>query len=285
MNAAMLAINWEPELRGILIVIIAVAVLMGSIYLDPGDQPGRPARLPRRLRRPRRLVVPDGRRVVDLRQGLLGPAAAWKPVADARSCRTPTVLYDANVLTVRVACGTRGHAQQVADQRHRAPRRPGLEPARSRRCPSYQQAGAAATTCSRRPGHSMPASSRSSTCSRRAASAARQLFGGSVDFLAFWHKPHYALVEVAPLVPQRAEPGRAPAKAVIDPTQPHQYVFMVRDLGALRQPAGLPHDRFADRVPRPVLPVAQPRQDRGGEQGTQGDPGESIDTNLTRRVG
>ena len=63
-------------------------------------------------------------------------------------------------------------------------------------------------------------------------------FGGSVDFLAFWHKPHYALVEVAPLVPQRAEPGRAPAKAVIDPTQPHQYVFMIRDLGALRQPGG-----------------------------------------------
>ncbi len=65
-----------------------------------------------------------------------------------------------------------------------------------------------------------------------------QLFGGSADFLSFWHKPHFAIVEVAPLVTQRTEPGRAPAKPVIDPTRPHEYVFMVRDLGAVREPAG-----------------------------------------------
>ena len=29
----LLAINWSPELRGILIVIIAVAVLMGGVYM------------------------------------------------------------------------------------------------------------------------------------------------------------------------------------------------------------------------------------------------------------
>ena len=39
-------------------------------------------------------------------------------------------------------------------------------------------------------------------------------------------------------MPQQTEPGRAPAKPVIDTTQPHQYVYMVRDLGAVRQPAG-----------------------------------------------
>ncbi|MEO5899647.1 MAG: hypothetical protein ABIR68_05895, partial [Ilumatobacteraceae bacterium] len=39
-------------------------------------------------------------------------------------------------------------------------------------------------------------------------------------------------------IQQRAEPGRAPAKAVIDLTKPHQYVYMVRDLGARREPAG-----------------------------------------------
>ena len=45
------------------------------------------------------------------------------------------------------------------------------------------------------------------------------------------------MVEVAPLVPMRTEPGRAPAAAEIDTTRQHQYVYMVRDLGALRQPA------------------------------------------------
>ena len=33
----------------------------------------------------------------------------------------------------------------------------------------------------------------------------------SLDFLAFCHEPHYAVVEVAPLEPTRTEPGRAPA--------------------------------------------------------------------------
>ena len=38
--ASVLAIGWEPELRGILIVIIAVAVLNGSIYLLLGTNLG-----------------------------------------------------------------------------------------------------------------------------------------------------------------------------------------------------------------------------------------------------
>ena len=47
----------------------------------------------------------------------------------------------------------------------------------------------------------------------------------------------YAVVEIAPLLPQREEPGRAPARPVIDESQPHQYVIMIRDLGTKRQPA------------------------------------------------
>ena len=31
--SSILAINWEPELRGLLTVVIAVAVLNGSVYL------------------------------------------------------------------------------------------------------------------------------------------------------------------------------------------------------------------------------------------------------------
>lgn len=62
---------------------------------------------------------------------------------------------------------------------------------------------------------------------------------GAIDFLAFWHKPRYVLVEVAPVVQQRTEPGRAPATPRIDETQPHQYVYMIRNLGAKRVPAGL----------------------------------------------
>jgi hypothetical protein len=62
---------------------------------------------------------------------------------------------------------------------------------------------------------------------------------GPIDYFAWFHKPHYSLVEVAPLVPQRAEPGRAPARPVIDTTRSHEYVYMIRDLGARRKPAAI----------------------------------------------
>ena len=63
------------------------------------------------------------------------------------------------------------------------------------------------------------------------------LINESLDFFAFRHDPHFVVVEVAPLVETRTEPGRAPTPPVIDETRPRQYVYMVRDLGAQRQPA------------------------------------------------
>ena len=65
------------------------------------------------------------------------------------------------------------------------------------------------------------------------------LWGGRIDFIAFFHEPRFAVVEVAPLVPQRSEPGRAPARAIIDTSRSHEYVYMVRDLGHRRLPAAI----------------------------------------------
>jgi len=45
------------------------------------------------------------------------------------------------------------------------------------------------------------------------------------------------VVEARPLVEVRNEPGRAPAQPEIDEAEQVQYVYMVRDLGARRQPA------------------------------------------------
>jgi hypothetical protein len=58
-----------------------------------------------------------------------------------------------------------------------------------------------------------------------------------LDFFAFWHKPHYVVVEAAPYVQVRTEEGRAPVSPTIDDNRQRQYVYMVRDLGARRQPA------------------------------------------------
>ncbi len=59
----------------------------------------------------------------------------------------------------------------------------------------------------------------------------------SLDFFAFFHEPHYVVAEAAPFVQVRDEPGRAPVSPEIDETRQRQYVYMIRDLGARRQPA------------------------------------------------
>jgi hypothetical protein len=59
----------------------------------------------------------------------------------------------------------------------------------------------------------------------------------SLDFVAFRHEPHWAIVEVRQLLPAVEEPGRAPAPDVEDPDAEPVYVLMLRDLGTRRQPA------------------------------------------------
>ena len=66
---------------------------------------------------------------------------------------------------------------------------------------------------------------------------------GAFDFFAWFHRPHWAVVEVRPVVPQETEPGRAPPTPVIDESQPPVYVVMLRDLGTQRVPACAAHDR------------------------------------------
>lgn len=58
-------------------------------------------------------------------------------------------------------------------------------------------------------------------------------------FFNFWHTAHYNLVQVQPVVPQRAEPGQAPPRPIPDLQQAPRYVLMVRDLGYRRRPAAL----------------------------------------------
>jgi hypothetical protein len=53
------------------------------------------------------------------------------------------------------------------------------------------------------------------------------------------HPPHYAAIQIIPVIPQETEPGQAPPTPEPDPEQPVITVVMVRDLGNLRVPAAL----------------------------------------------
>src|SRR5262249_51400150 len=137
----LLAINWQPQLRGILIVIIAGAVLMGSVYLILATNMG--ARLGFLIA----LTALVGWFFLmgcvwwTYGKGLLGPAASWQPVANTSVLQDTASLYEANVLSQRIPEGN-GTPQQVADQvgTHLVDQGwVALPPAAS----TYQQAGAA----------------------------------------------------------------------------------------------------------------------------------------------
>jgi len=170
-------------------------------------------------------------------KGLLGPDASWAPVSGQTVLQSTDAINNAVFVSDPIVIEGNQDPQAVAAAVDGHLVSKGWEKLDSS-LPSYQQAGAAAGTLLEESGALSNGEFVVVNVFNKGGERSPQLFNGSVDFLAFFHKPHYAVVEVAPLVVQREEPGRAPAKPEIDTTRPHQYVFMIRDLGAKRKPAG-----------------------------------------------
>jgi hypothetical protein len=235
--SALLAINWEPELRGILIVIIAVGTLCGSVYALLATNLG--ARLGF-------LVALAGLAGWMLLMGLIwwiygiglkGPEPSWEPVPgrtviqDSQSLRNAGVLDGLPGIPDDASFPDEAALvqQQFLDEGWVQ-----LEESD----PSFGQAGSAA-------GELLVETETFATGEFQVVNVFDiggerwPKIGDSLDFLAFFHKPHYVVVEVAPLEQLREEPGRAPTTPRIDESRQRQYVYMVRDLGARRQPAAL----------------------------------------------
>lgn len=240
----LLAIGWEPELRGLLTVVIAVVILMGSIYLIMMTNMGSRLAF---------LVVLAGLAGWMMLMGLTwwiygiglrGPDPTWQPVAGA------TVLQDTDALR---SGGALEELPEIPDDA--TPRESSalvavqfedegyivLDPA----SPAFGQAQATASVFLEEEG-AFAAGTYVVTdiydiggdrYPRIEAGNIPGLTNDSLDFFAFWHEPHYVVAEAAPFVEVREEAGRAPVSPVIDDERQRQYVYMVRDLGARRQPA------------------------------------------------
>ena len=231
---ALLAVNFEPQLRGIIIVAIAVGVLIGGTYLVVGTNLG--ARLGF-------LVVLAGLFgwmaimggiwwVYGI--GLTGRAPAWEPAEPTTIVRSPDLLDDAEILLTPIQPS--GNASGDAFTASTALQGEGwllLEESDPRR----GQAVASSDEIIQKEAEEFALGEYVSIAVYDRGGERWPKINESLDFLAFFHEPHYSLVEVAPIVPQRTEPGRAPARPVIDETQPHRYVYMLRDLGTKRQPS------------------------------------------------
>jgi hypothetical protein len=231
---SLLAIGWEPELRGLLTVVIGFVILCGSVYGIMATNLG--ARLGF-------LVAVTGLAGWMMLMGavwwiygigLRGPDPTWQPVAGA------AVLQDVQAL------GAAG----VLDPNAVVP--PDATPVESAEIVAQtfvDQGWDVLDTAS--PAFGQSQSAASEILIEEDAFQAGQFeivrvfdIGGerypkineSLDFFAFWHTPHYVVAEAAAFEPVRTEPGRAPARPIVDEERQREYVYMVRDLGSRRQP-------------------------------------------------
>jgi len=229
---------WMFELRGILTVIIGVFVLMGSVYFIMMTNMG--ARLAF-------LVAFSGLAGWMFLMGaiwwmygigLKGAEPSWDPVPGRTVLQDTQALVSANVLDTPIEVEPEASAPETADavaSRFVDEGWKVLDPSAA----SFGQAASAAEGLLIESGAFAGGDYRVMNVFDIGGERYPRFADGAIDFVAFWHKPRNIVVEVASVVPVREEPGRAPTVPQIDEVQPHQYVYMVRNKGSKRQPAGL----------------------------------------------
>jgi hypothetical protein len=230
----LLAIGWEPELRGLLTVIIGVVILCGSVYGIMATNMGTRLAFLVALTGLFGWLMLMGMVWWIYGIGLRGPDPSWQAVPGVG------VLQDV------AALGASGVLDPNADVPEDATP---IESAEIVRDTFLDQGWVLLDTAS--PAFGQAQASATELLVEEGAFAAGQFeivevfdIGGerypkindTLDFIAFFHTPHYVVAEAAPYVPVRIEPGRAPARPEIDENRQREYVYMVRDLGARRQP-------------------------------------------------
>jgi len=217
MHALAFALNWEPELHGLFVVLLALVLLPGSVYLLLGTNLGTRVGF---------LVAVAGLAGWMLLMGIVwtvygiglkGRAPIWKVTAVV----TPTNTTPNPVLDgfpngwKKVDTTTPEGAEGVAAAD------PDLAPP--------------AET-----GRKGPYSSSSDYIVVGAYDRGGEKYlpgwGAPPNILAVKHKPHYFVLQVQKAVKAPTVPGQAPAKPTADASAPVTTVVMVRDLGSLRMP-------------------------------------------------
>lgn len=240
----LLAIGWEPELRGLLTVVIAVVILCGSIFMIMATNMGSRLAFLVSIAAIGGWMMLMGLTWWIYGIGLRGPDPTWEPVAGVTVLQDSAALRSAGVLDVLPEIpedaapaeeahlvGEQFDAEGYVDLDHAAP--------------AFGQAQATASEILESEGVFAAGSYvvtdiydiGGDRYPRIKAGKVPGLDNDSLDFFAFFHEPHYAIAEAAPFVEVRPEAGRAPVPPQIDETRQRQYVYMVRDLGSRRQPA------------------------------------------------
>jgi len=240
MFASLLAINWEPELRGILTVMIGGAVWMGSVYLILATNVGARLGFLVALTGLMGWMALMGTVWWIYGIGLKGEVPEWTQVPGRTVIQEVDLLFQAGVLDepVAVDSGTDAVVASAAVQSQLDAQ--GWDQV-AESAPEFGQAVASAGVFLEEEDAFAPGEFEVTAVYEvdPPAESAYPKLGpnGEFDQLAFFHKPYYTLVEVAPYEDLRVEEGRAPTPPQVDNSQQRQYVYMIRDLGSLREPA------------------------------------------------
>lgn len=234
--SSLLAIGWEPQIRGILIIIISVTVLCGSIFLILGTNIGARLGFLVALSGLAGWMMLMGLVWWSFGLGLIGELPSWQPVPGQTILLTPLAVQEAGLFApdAQLPPEDASYTEQAeaVDQLLIDNGWTRLDEAD----PSFGQSAASGSVQIEEDGTLEVGQFQVVNVFDKGGERYPKI-GESIDFFAFLHRPHYILVEVVSLVEQRDEPGRAPARAEIDTTQPHRYVYMIRDLGNQRVPA------------------------------------------------
>jgi hypothetical protein len=224
------AFGWEPEVKGIVVVLISVVVLIGGSYLILGTNVGARLGMLVILATLFGWMFTMGAIWWAYGIGIQGTAASWvgrDVIADGNLAgATVEEARNPDILDATVDSRVDGWIVLAEDDAGRG------------------QAIAAAEAILAeqgvfRAGEFLPGSVFDKGGERfpNLTIDAGRFGEWNIDYLAFFHRPHFVLVEVFPVVPQNPEPGRAPPTPVIDQSRPPAYVLMERDLGTRRWPA------------------------------------------------
>jgi hypothetical protein len=203
---ALLAIGWEPELRGILIVIIAVGTLMGSVYLILATNLGARLGFLVTLASLAGWMFLMGMIWAVYGIGLRGKEPSWQAVPGRTVLQDNASLFNAGVFDTRLdvpADATPPEAAEVVAQEFVDE---GWKTVGSEE-PSFGQAASAAGVFLEETGAFAAGEFQAVNVFDTGGDRFPKI--GDFDLVAFWHEPHHIVVEVAALEPTRTEAGRA----------------------------------------------------------------------------
>lgn len=199
----LLAINWEPQLRGILIIIISTVVLCGSVYLIIGTNVGARLGFLISLASLAGWMMLMGAMWWAFGIGLVGTDSSWKPMTGAAILQDTASFREVGL--IEAAIDDSGDFPAQATAISDALRADGWK-ALGESDTAFGQAASAGGFVIEADGTFAAGQYKPVNVFDKGGERYPKI-GESIDFLAFKHKPRYVIVEIAPLVPQRERAG------------------------------------------------------------------------------